>query len=402
MGGWSFGRGVSTSRNESVKLSGMTVIVIGGGPAGLAVAGALKRRGIASTVLEQGDSVGTSWRSHYERLHLHTVRSLSALPGQSIPAGMGKWVARDDLVRYLEDYAARQELEIRFGTQVTRIDATDPHHLPPGSDSRWVVRTARGDREAVTVVLATGYNRIPFLPDWPGAKSYRCELLHSAHYRNATPYRGKSVLVVGSGNSGAEIAVDLLEGGAREVRVSIRTPPNIQKREFLGIPTQVVGILAQMLPVNVADGISLTLQKVAVGNLKPYGLDPPTRGALSRIYDDAQIPLIDAGFLKALRARRLKVVPAVEGFTENEVVLADHSHLEVDAVIAATGYRRGLEPLVGHLGLLAPSSGLPEVAGGIASPKAPGLFFVGYRNSPGGLLRQIRIEAEALARAVEQ
>ena len=384
------------------KTGWVTVIVVGGGPAGLAVAGALKQRGVASTILEQGDSVGTSWRHHYERLHLHTVRSLSALPGQPIPAEMGRWVAREDLVRYLEEYVAKFDLEIRFGTEVTRIDAADPNHLPSGSESRWVVRTSRGDREAGTVVLATGYNRIPFLPDWPGARSYRGELRHSARYRNAEPYRGKSVLVVGSGNSGAEIAVDLLEGGAREVQISIRTPPNIQKRAFLGIPTQVVGILAQKLPVNVADGISLALQKVAVGNLRPYGLDPPSRGALSRIYEDAQIPLIDVGFLRALKARKLRVVAAVDHFGEAQVVLADGSRLDVDAVIAATGYRRGLEALVGHLGVLAPASGLPTVAGGANSPKAPGLYLIGYQNSPGGLLRRIRNEAESMARAIEQ
>ena len=115
----------------------MAVIIVGGGPAGLAVAGALKQRGIASTILEQGENVGTSWRHHYERLHLHTVRSLSALPGRPIPAEMGRWVAREDLVRYLEEYAAKFDLEIRFGTEVTRIDSADPNHLPPGSEIRF-------------------------------------------------------------------------------------------------------------------------------------------------------------------------------------------------------------------------------------------------------------------------
>ena len=374
--------------------------MIGGGPGGLAVAGALKRRGIASTVLEQGASVGTSWRGHYERLHLHTVRRLSALPGRPIPAEMGRWVARDDLVRYLEDYAGRLELETRFETEVTRVDRTDPAQLPTGNDSRWIVRTSKGDREAATVILATGYNRVPLLPRWPGRKEYRGEILHSARYRNAEPFRGRSVLVVGSGNSGAEIAVDLVEGGAKEVLVSIRTPPNIQRRQFLGIPTQVIGILGARLPVPLADAISLALQKVAIGDLTRYGIDPPRRGALSRIYEDARIPLIDAGFLKVLKARRLTVVPALQAFSEEEVILVGGRRLRVDAVIAATGYARGLEPLVGHLGVLT-AKGLPEVDGGGISPTAPGLFFNGYRNSPGGLLRQLRLDAEAIARTIE-
>ena len=205
--------------------------------------------------------------------------------------------------------------------------------------------------------------------------------------------------MVGSGNSGAEIAVDLVEGGAQEVLVSIRTPPNIQRREFLGIATQQVGILAEKLPVSLADRISLALQKLAIGDLRPYGLDPPKAGALSRIYDDAQIPLIDVGFLDALKQRRLTVVPAVEGFRSRSVRLAGGRDVEVHAVIAATGYSRGLEPLVGHLGVLN-QDGTPDPSGGSTSPKAPGLYFIGYRNSPGGLLRRIRIEAEAMAEMV--
>ena len=381
------------------RLQQVTILVVGGGPGGLAVAGALKRRGLACTILEQGESVGTSWRGHYERLHLHTIRSLSGLPGLPIPAAMGRWVGRADLVRYLEDYAGHHQLQVRCDTRVGRIDRAEPAHYPAGAGVRWVVRTSRGDREASTVVLATGYNRVPLLPDWPGRDQYGGELIHSAGYRNAEPYRARSVLVVGSGNSGAEIAVDLVEGGAREVLVSIRTPPNIQRREFLGIPTQVVGMHGEKLPLPLADGISLALQKVAVGDLTRYGIEPPRRGALSRIYEDAQIPLIDAGFLKALRAGQLSVVPAVGGFAGDEVILAGGERLRVDAVIAATGYSRGLEPMVGHLGLLT-QKGLPVVNGGRTSPTAPGLFFNGYRNSPGGLLRQLRIDAEAIAQAV--
>jgi len=366
------------------------VTIIGAGPAGLAAAGALKQKGIQSTVLEQGDQVGNSWRGHYERLHLHTLRRLSGLPGYPIPVEMGKWVARGDLVRYLEEYASKFHLEVRSGIEVQRIER---------DERGWLVRTKTGDHAADRVVMATGYNRTPRLPEWPGMERYEKELIHSARYRNATPYKDRKVLVVGSGNSGAEIAVDLLEGGAKEVMVSIRTPPNIQRREFLGIATQQVGILAEKLPVKLADRISLALQKLAIGDLRRYGLDPPTRGALSRIYEDAQIPLIDVGFLDALKRRRLTVVPAVEGFASQSVRLAGGIDIEVDAVIAATGYTRGLEAIVGHLGVLN-QDGTPEPSGGASSPKAPNLYFIGYCNAPGGLLRRIRIEAEAMAEAV--
>ena len=367
------------------------MLIVGGGPAGLASAAALGRRGVAATVLEAGPSVGTSWRAHYDRLHLHTVRSLSALPGRPIPAAMGRWVARADLVRYLEDYARAEGLAVETGVRVLRVDR--------GGGAGWRLETGAGPREAPVVVMATGYNRDPVLPPWPGREGFRGELIHSSEYRNAGPYRGRSVLVVGSGNSGAEIAADLVEGGASRVLVSIRTPPNIQRREFLGIPTQVLGIVLGGLPSRVVDPVSLALQRVAIGDLRPYGLAPPARGVFSRIREDAQIPLIDVGFLEHLRARRIEVVGEVRGFDGPAVLVAGGRRLEVDAVVAATGFSRALEPLVGHLGVL-DRAGRPLAHAGETAPGAPGLHFCGYRNAPGGLLRQIRIDAEAIAAQV--
>ena len=166
----------------------MEILIVGGGPAGLATAGALRGKGLEATVLEAGAAVGTSWRSHYERLHLHTVRSLSALPGRPIPRAMGRWVARGDLVRYLEDYARALEIKLETGVEVTRVD--------PGG-SGWRLHTRAGEREAAVVVMATGYNRSPVLPDWPGQAEFKGEVVHSSRYRNAAPYAGKRVLVVG-------------------------------------------------------------------------------------------------------------------------------------------------------------------------------------------------------------
>jgi NADPH-dependent 2,4-dienoyl-CoA reductase/sulfur reductase-like enzyme len=183
------------------------VYVIGGGPGGLATAAALRERGVRAVVLEKSESVGASWHRHYDRLHLHTTRRLSALPGLAMPRSFGRWVARDDVIRYLETYAEFHRLEIVTGVEVSRIE-------PSGPD--WVLH-ATGGRELTgrAVVVATGYNHTPRLPDWPGRESYTGQLLHAGAYRNAGPFAGKDVLVVGVGNTGAEIAVDLVEGGAR-------------------------------------------------------------------------------------------------------------------------------------------------------------------------------------------
>src|SRR3954453_5109777 len=151
------------------------VVVIGAGPAGLATAGALRHHGIGAVVLER-DSIGASWRKHYDRLHLHTVRWLSHLPGYKLPRRYGKWVARDHVVEYLEDYVRFHNLDVRTGVEFQGL-ARD------GDD--WRVRTSDGDLLAPRVVIATGYNKEQKLPDWPGMSGYTGELIHFGDYKNA-------------------------------------------------------------------------------------------------------------------------------------------------------------------------------------------------------------------------
>jgi cation diffusion facilitator CzcD-associated flavoprotein CzcO len=150
--------------------------------------------------------------------------------------------------------------------------------------------TNDGSIRAETVVVATGYNRIPWMPDWPGRASFTGELLHSIGYRTPEPFRGKEVLVVGTGTSGAEIAVDLVEGGARAVHLSVRTPPNILRRDLGGFPTQVLRVGMRRLPPRVVDVLSGATRRLTVGDLRPYGLPPPQRGTYTRVREDDRIP----------------------------------------------------------------------------------------------------------------
>ncbi|MZE81458.1 NAD(P)-binding domain-containing protein, partial [Streptomyces sp. SID5475] len=204
------------------------VYVIGGGPGGLATAAALADRGIRAVVLEKADAVAASWRGHYDSLRLHTTRRLSALPGLAIPRAYGRWLARDDVIRYLEEYARHHRLDVVTGVEVSRIERTD---------SGWLLHATGGRRLAARdVVIATGFNHTPYLPDWEGRDGYTGELLHAREYRNAEPYADRDVLVVGSGNTGADIAVDLAGGGASRVRLAVRTPPHIVRRTTAGWP----------------------------------------------------------------------------------------------------------------------------------------------------------------------
>jgi thioredoxin reductase len=364
--------------------------VIGAGPAGLAAAAMLSRAGVPATVLERAPAVAASWRTHYDRLHLHTTRRLSALPGLPIPRSYGRWVARDDLVRYLEGYVERHRLDVRTGVEVERIDRHD------GPD-RWELSTTAGERLlASTVVVATGYNHTPFLPDWPGREGFTGRLSHAKDYRDPGPYTGCDVLVVGVGNTGAEIAADLAGGGAGRVRLAVRTPPHIVRRDVAGWPAQGTGILVHHLPSAAVDVAARLMARLSIPDLSRQGLPRPTDGLYTRVRRDGAIPVQDVGIIDAVQTGKVEPVASVVSFDGAEVHLSDGTTITPDAVIAATGYRRGLQGMVGHLGIL-DAHGLPIARGGTAA--APGLFFVGYLLTLRGALRDIALEARRVGRA---
>jgi putative flavoprotein involved in K+ transport len=370
----------------------MQAVVIGAGAAGLATAAELSRRGVPTVVLERGAAPGAAWRGRYESLHLHTIRAMSGLPGSPIPRSEGRWVSRDALVRHLERYAAEHALDIRTDTTVSRLD-----HANGG----WRIETSGGGIDADAVVVATGYSNVPFLPDWPGRAVFGGELLHSANYRNAEPYRGRDVLVVGPGNSGAEIATGLADGGAARVRLAVRTPPQIVRRQRFGLPANVIGLTAGLMPTRVADSIGLAIRRLSIPDLASFGLQFPTVGPATAFAATGSPPIVDVGIIAAVSDGRVEVVDAVESFGPDGVVLADGSVIDPDTVIAATGFRTGLEPLVGHLGVL-DERGSPIVFNAVTDPRAPRLHFVGFRPYLGGLLWEAARGARSTARALSR
>ena len=367
------------------------VYVIGAGPGGLAVAAALGRRGVRTVVVDKADAVGSSWRGHYDRLRLHTTRRWSSLPGLRIPRSAGRWVPREAFVRYLEQYAHHHRIDLAHGVEVSHIS-----RAPDGAG--WVLE-ANGGRllRAPAVVVATGYNHTPRLPDWPGMDGFPGQLLHAADYRDPAPFAGRDVLVVGVGNTGAEIAADLAFGGAGQVRLAVRTPPHIMRRSTLGWPSQASAILVRRLPVRLVDVLARPVERT-VPDLGRHGLPRPTTGLYSRVREGA-IPVQDVGLVKAVRKGLVRPVAAVSSFDGAKVTLADGATITPEVVIAATGYRRGLEPLVGHLGLL-DGRGRPLVHGRQNHPAAPGLYFTGFTNPISGMLREIARDAEKIAAAI--
>lgn len=371
------------------------VVVVGAGPAGLAVSACLRRRGIEAVILEREDAVGSSWRRRYDRLHLHTPRVQSQLPGWRIPTRYGRWVSRDDYVAYLEDYCRHHRLPPQFGVEMQRVDR--PTHDKQG----WQITTSRGTMSARAVVIATGYEAVPHVPPWPGLDDYAGPWLHASAYRNGAPYAGRDVLVVGAGNTGAEIAVDLVEHSARRVLLAVRSAPHIVPRTVVGIPTTLLGIPNAFLPPRLGDPVNRLLQRLTIGDLTRFGMPTPEEGLVACFRKSGVVPIIDVGLVLQLRAGRVEPVSAVASFTSHDVLLADGRRLRVDAVIAATGYRTALPATIGHLGVL-DASGRPTGRPGRPCPQAPGLYSVGLRNPLIGRLNAIALDARRVAHAVEQ
>lgn len=350
-------------------------MVVGAGQAGLACARLLQAAGVDVVVLEQ-TTVAASWRGHYDRLTLNTDRRLSALPGRPIPAEAGQWVSRDAFVSYLQEYA--EDLPVRTGTRVCRLER---------DGSGWLLRTDRREvLRARHVVLATGLNRVPHLPPWPGSSTI--PLLHSGAYRSPAPFAGLTVLVIGAGTSGSEIAADL--AGTSRVLLSARTPPALFPRALGPVPTQLGAFSLPLVPSRVGDLALAATRQVWRRRDAALGLHGPA-GPVSAARR-GQLPVLDAGLRAAVHAGRVQILAAVDRLDGDCVLLADGSRVRADVLLAATGWRPGLEPLVGHLGIL-DGRGLPR-------DLPAGLHAVGFATPLTGSIHAAGFEAAAVVTSI--
>jgi cation diffusion facilitator CzcD-associated flavoprotein CzcO len=344
------------------------VVVIGAGPSGVAAAVSLRDRGLYPLLIDKAHEVGASWRGRYDRLRLNTPRDCSHLPNRPYPNGTPILPTRADVVEHLQRHVDEPGIELRLATEVHRIDKRT---------RGWTLQTSRGALDAVQVVVATGYEHTPVIPDWSGKDSFSGELLHSAHYRNPTPYRGKNVLVVGGGSSGFEIVHDVATGGAATAWLSLRTPPNILPLWGTGGRTSdFITRLAGAAPPRLSDSLWKLARLVAFGGMTEFGLRVPAEGPLAKAARAGRSPaVVDRRVIDAIKGGSIRVVAAVEAFDVDSVLLRGGGQIEPDVVISATGYRRGLESLVGHLGVL-DEHAVPLAEGEIAA--AEGLWFIGF------------------------
>lgn len=368
---------------------GDSTVVVGASAAGLAVARCLQEKGLSALVLEQKPQVAEAWRRHYDRLHLHTPRDGSGLPYRAMPSTYPTYPSRLQVIDYLEHYAAGLTEPPLFNQVVKSV-----------SHERGFWTTVTDDRVFASnnVVIATGYTRKPVMPTWPGMDRYTGRVIHTSDYRNGYALANHRVLVVGFGNSAAEIAVDLVENGAQPT-LSVRGAVNVIPRDILGIPVQSLGLMQRLFPSRVADLVNAPMVRLTVGDITRHGLRKLPYGPATQVRELGQIPVIDVGTMKLIRKGAIAVRPGIAAFTEDGVVFADGTREPFDTVILGTGYRPEVADFLKGADAAIDDHGSPTVSGGTTA--LPGLYFCGFKVTLGGTLKQIGVEARAIAALIE-
>jgi len=370
----------------------MKTIIIGAGPGGLAVAGRLRKMGLDFEVLEKTNKIASSWHGHYDRLCLHTVKQLSHLPHLPFPEEYPLYVPRLDLVRYYENYAKHFDIKPHFGDGAASVKKVNDN---------WEVTTESGKTYIGNyVVVASGVNRVPNRPSWEGEENFKGNITHSHIYKNAEPFQNKKVLVVGMGNTGAELALDLAESDV-DVTISVRSPITIVPRDVNGRPVQLTAKTLAKIPFGLGDWLGTQIRKLVIGDLSKYGVPMSKIHPVVQLRETGKTPVIDLGTVKYIKNGKIKVVNDISSFTEKGVMLKIGEEKSFDSIILSTGYKSNLNEFVENI--------TPELDK-YACPKSPiaqdaankGLYFVGFDNYKlGGILGTIFNDSETVANDIK-
>ena len=235
------------------------------GPARLGTAGELKRLGIEAIVLDRGETIAARWRSRYVGLRFNTFRAYSHLRGSPLPRGAGRYASCEAFLAYLEDYARRNELDVHCSAEAQRVERD-----PSGG---WRLISSGGEWHSRNVVVATGWNAEPKLPEWVSNWPFAGRLLHTSQLADPAEFAGQRVLVVGAGNSGIDLAGVLVRARAQVV-ISMRTPPNVFPRDWFGLPLGPMVLTAEHFPAWPVDLVGRFIQRQVYGDLSRTGCQP--------------------------------------------------------------------------------------------------------------------------------
>ena len=365
-------------------------IVIGAGLAGLTVAHYLQSEGVETLVLDGAPDAASSWKARHPQLLLNTHRSLSQLPGLRYPPGTPSFPPRDAVIAHLQEFSRHARFPIRYNAKVERV-----HARPEGG---YRVELGTEAIDCAHVIVATGRDRLPVWPEIEGLAGFTGTVLHAAEFGEARAYDGRRLLVVGGGNSGFDIVNHLSRGRPACLWMAVRSASAILPRRLKGVAVHRFSPLMEKLPGAVADLAMGLVERLAFGPRGKLGLPKPPGGVATRLrLEHVAIP-IDDGAIRSMAEGRTRVVPPVTRIEGSHVILADGTVIEPDTILFATGYRTGLEPLVGTLGVL-DAAGVPRLEDGFRSARE-GLWFAGMIPNLVSYFYSADREGRAIARAI--
>ncbi|KAG9459389.1 hypothetical protein H6P81_003897 [Aristolochia fimbriata] len=308
-------------------------IVVGAGPSGLAVAALLARSGVPSLLLEKTNCIASLWQQRtYQRLRLHLPKHFCELPLMGFPEDFPKYPSKEQFVSYMESYAARFAIRPRFGQAVSRAE------FDPGMGV-WRVRSRDVEYMSRWLIVATGENAEPVIPDISGIQKFHGPVIHTSVYKTGADFRGQKVLVVGSGNSGMEVSLDLCSHNASPYMV-VRSTVHVLPREMFGFSTFGIAMtLLKWVPLRAVDKFLLLVASLTLGNTDRLGLRRPKTGPIELKNVTGKTPVLDVGALSAIKSGKIKVMEGVREITKKGAKFVDGQEKEFDSIIFATGYK---------------------------------------------------------------
>ncbi|XP_016456944.1 indole-3-pyruvate monooxygenase YUCCA6-like [Nicotiana tabacum] len=347
-------------------------VIVGGGPSGLAVAACLKSKGVPSVVLERSNCIASLWQlKTYDRLHLHLPKQFCELPLMSFPNDFPTYPTKQQFINYLENYAKTFDVNPVFNQTV--VSAEYDRNL-----GFWRVKTAATEYVCRWLVAATGENAEAVVPGIEGMEEFSESIMHTCLYKSGEIFRGKKVLVVGCGNSGMEVCLDLCNHNATP-SIVVRHAVHILPQEMLGKSTFGMSMwLLKWLPMRLVDGFLLMVSRLMLGDTSRLGLDRPQTGPLELKNLSGKTPVLDVGTLAKIKSGDIKVCPGIRRLKHHTVEFVNGKAEKFDAIILATGYKSNVPSWLKEREMFSEKDGLPKRPFPNGWKGESGLYAVGF------------------------
>lgn len=373
----------TTTSKRCILVSGP--VIVGAGPSGLAVAACLKEKGVPSLVLERSSCIASLWQlKTYDRLRLHLPKKFCELPLMPFPEDFPMYPTKRQFIEYLEDYARKFEITPVFNqavdnaefdqtlgfwrvtttTTTTTTRTTSPSGKGVGGKEKTMEEaTVTTVTEYVCrwLVVATGENAEVVVPEFEGSKEFGEEkIVHTSLYKSGEEFRGKRVLVVGSGNSGMEVCLDLCHHNAMP-SIVVRDTVHILPREMFGRSTFGLSMwLLKWLPITLVDQLLLIIAWLILGDTSKLGLARPKKGPLQLKNLTGKTPVLDVGTFDKIKRGDIKVCPSIKRLKHQAVEFVDGRVANFDAIILATGYKSNVPYWLKEREMFSEEDGLPR------------------------------------------